>query len=411
MKYIKKILKKSTRVAPNVDEFKYKISQTTDKKEKARICYDYVKKYKSDLKFLGIILHQISNAAMLEDFIFAHYFIDLKGHKLIFDTAKTSTLKWLMYSCLWNLYRSGRNRDLITKQFFNKILKDFHNIKVLSPNPKLLKTYFGALSNMSLSDDFKDLVVNWFEKLTKEDFNSIYTRNMSSSLSGLICNCSMTTEQTTKILNSKFVLEYFDHLDFYNSKDMESFIKNNLAMINNLSDNIIFQYYFVKYRFIEKLRKIKIEMELIDLETEGGNFINNIENMLSFSLKKDTSFHKAIELNFKDLVFKWIDNKSMNVNHVNLSGETGLEIALEHNHKEIIRFLLLNGSKYTINSKNKSIIEESIKIKKKLDEEYCKTIQETFDNILGNTNYEKHLCSKVNSYIDKMNDIKILSNI
>lgn len=427
MKFLNLLFKKNS-IAPkniNMEGFEYAMSQSNET-EQALICYEYLKMI-HDYNFINKILHKISNLSMNNNQFFALKFIELNGHLILIKKLYTLKHKWLGYSALWNLFRFQENREKLEINFVKNILNDYDKIYFNKENSLLSKvqnTFFGALSNFSLNNRVKPIITLWISNLTKFP---IYNQEIFQSITGLLCNLCVDDNNLDLLLNfhtrkklekMKFVEFIFQKIELnytYENLDDENnttLIRNTLAMINNMLSYEKFHYLFIKYHFIEKFKLVKNKIN--NLQT---TLWDNITEQLDFDFNSN-SIHKAIKYDYKDLVYKWIKEKKFDINYFDNLGNTNLHIALENNNLEIARFLILNGANVNISNADnktpmdydKNFIDTTLKYKKKLNDIYLKNINKEFRKNLKGDKYEINLSNIINSYIDKIEDTRVLSD-
>jgi hypothetical protein len=374
--------------------------------EKALIAKKYISKFNQDNKLLVTIFRMASNEAISNN-IFSDKFVEIKGHEIMFEFATTPQLKWLSYSTLWNLFRTINVRENIKKSFLNKIINDYSNI--IKMEEKIVHVYFGALSNICLKDEFrKDLS----KFLCNINILPPLTEPILTSINGVLANLAVPDYNIPYLLKSNFVNNLFIKFEY---KENDILIRNTLAFLNNCATSTTlnqFKEFYIKNLLTEKLEKYS--------DIINNNFLTTlyltITNLLNY-IPGDTSLHLAIKNDIYDLAYEFINSKKFDINSINSQRNTPLHYALKpEKHKSIAKFLIYNNADYLEYNDNneraididKELINNCINNKRNLDNKYFEEIKKEFDNSIK-TKYEINLCGIINEYVDKTDDLAMMS--
>jgi ankyrin repeat protein len=373
--------------------------------DKAKLVRYYLDKYHNKPEIITKMTHISSNEAM-NNINFAINFVKLNCHIMIFNLSKTNNQKWLMYSCLWNLFRFGEVRSIVKKKFILKILKDN---QINNECPKVQNVYIGCLSNLSLNPKYKEYILKLFDLetmkivITKNDDD-----NILKSLCGLCANicvedklAELFIKKDLYIFIIKSMKETLIRLKY--TEMNTTLLKNFMALINNLSNIDNFIRPIIKYDLYESLSIVK-------LDKTNNNLVEFYENTMLIifqtnEINETTSLHLANKHKYKDLVLEKIQN-NFDINTKNKHGNTILHESLINKDFNLAKYYILSNADINIkNNEDKSpldlekdFVELLLVFKNKVDNSYKKGINKSFEN--NCPLYEKFLINSVYQYID-----------
>lgn len=373
----------------------------------------------NDLDYIQKCLHIASNEAMTNQ-IFSHQIIRDKTHIVMFEKAKNRKGKWLLYSCLWNLFRYEYIRNYVSNCFVGKILNDIDEIILLN-DLKVFNVYIGCLSNLALKDEHKINILTMLINLNNTQLKNILIidnlrLSFYTSLFGLLCNIAVNDDLTIRLMDSdlfSFLIKHWNDIIILEKKLNSVMIRNSLSLLNNLINNPKLIELFIEHQLYDTLLKIE------DYHDKTGNVDPHLEMLLpniTTALNIDkfsntTNLHLGNKFDKINIVLNHIIENNKDINIVDNLGNTILHNALQSNQLHNAKFYILcNANIYQLNNDNidpKTInpffIDNILDIKDKIHNNYKKTIISKV-----NTNhylYEKYIINEINEFIDIRPDI------
>lgn len=387
-----------------INETFQKVFNLGNETEKALICKEYLRKSsQTNSDLIGKIFHMISNESMTNR-VFSNKIIEIGLIPQMFSKCYTSRNKWLMYSAFWNLFRYEENRN-ISDNMINKIIIDCKYIFTINEN-RLYNTYFGCISNLCLNIDckpkFGQLIksINSLEEIEKLETILDFDNENCTSLFGLMANLAVDDEIVEDIIDCSVLHSIFKK---FNGKYVNTYKRNFLAMMSNLSTNKSFIKMFIKYKLIEQISND-------DNDITNGLY-QNILTTLNIPNNKTTSLHLANSNNFIDIIYEIIKNEEYNINVIDYQGNTVLHHALQNEKYSLAKFYIhCNANINQLNKKNESpltlkkdFVNKIVRDKDKIKSSYLSNINIRFDEHKFPM-YETNLCNIVESFIDKTDD-------
>ena len=311
-----------------------------------------------------------------------------------------------MYSTLWNIFRSSDVRNQIPLLFLQRIFNDYVNISQFNEE-RLYNVYFGALSNISLSNH-KNQILQFIKNI---DYPDKMDETNKTTISGLLANLSVDHDNAISVLSSKIFKGFIESID--GTEKTNVFLRNFLALLNNLHDVKSILYTFVKFKIVEKLQLFpKLENEI---DEEDIKFLYlGVKNMYDFHIS-ESSLHIANKNNFSDIIYKMIYEEECNLNVQDHKGNTVLHYALKNENFKLAKLYIVNNADCKILNKNnkspydfnKNFINKINNKRDKIVKAYYEDVKTFCDKEMGD-NYEINLCNIVNGFINKTKDLKVL---
>jgi len=420
--YIKKYLlthKIDKSCYTNFDQFRILVWNTTMNDTIKAVLFRIYLVQSNDLSYIQKCLHICSNEAMTNH-IFSIQIVREKTHFVMFEQAKHGKGKWLMYSCLWNLFRYQDIRNKVSNFFVKKLLNDIDEILLLN-DLKVYNVYIGCLSNLALKHEHKKNIQKMFINLNNNQLKKMLIINNSrleifTSLFGLLCNIAVDDNLADELINSdlfSFLIKHWNEI-INLANDMNStMIRNSLSLLNNLLNHPKLIELFIKHQLYNSL--LKIEHHYDNSTQVDQNIATLLPNITTaFNIDKfsnTTNLHLGNNFDKIKIVLNHIIEYNNDINIVDNLGNTILHNALQSNQLHKAKFYILcNANIYKLNRDNidpktinKDFVENVLTLKKKIHSDYKKTITKTVDT--KHYLYEKYIIDEINDYIDIRPDI------
>ena len=353
------------------------------------------------------LLTLVSNTAMVSE-TFSYKLMRLNTLEYIFIRLEDSKRKMLFYSIAWNIYRFPICRYHLSLSFCSKITKDFHNILINhSKDETVLNTFFGCLSNISLTNDkcrkiildfvFKDCNIKYLYILNEEQRKNIYA---------ILANISYSEQFEDRILKNKFIDKLVSTIEVNSNTNDVLLIKNFLVLNNNLLNNENYKKFFVNNNILQIYRRL--ENSNIHTNRHYSIFFNYMKSFFNVnSFNQLENLHIAIEQDMLDYIYMVIKNDKTLINLKNENGYTPLQLSLIIKNEKLIKFFVMSGANVNINDdinpRESESVQKYLKYKNNAEKYIHDNIEQIFDDNTSD-NYEKHIIPIVSSYIDIMDE-------
>ena len=396
--------------------------------DKAYIINKYLSN-SNDTSYISKLLYLLNNEAM-EDPNFVKHLVILDTHKMIFKKAKFQNEKWLMYSCFWNIFRHQIAREHLTTDFVKMIINDYKYVSTIN-SIKIYNVYFGCLSNISLSREYKEIICNLIiniKNIPKIKYILVNNHILNITVFGLIANICINHEQCNLIINCDFFKQIYNLkiinniIENINISDKIRWIKNILAFfINSEIINREFLPIFIQHNCITllyKMEKICSESDLVESD-EMEPLFDNIKNNLNLSNFDDTtSLHLSHKYEYKNITYDILINDNIDINIKDYDGDTILHNAIRSsNFDESIFYIMCNADVNIRNNNNVSpmdlntkFINNILNIKNNIHMINKKIIKTEIENE-NIFKYENGILDIINSYIDIRKDFSYLMEL
>lgn len=303
-----------------------------------------MKKYTDSLHIQRVACHSLSNLAM--QVMIASWIIQQNGFKLI-KTALSKfdydeKLCWLGSSAVWNLARPPRNRALIGKDGVRLM---FHILKIHRKTEKVTNTTIGALSNLSLCEELKDIIAEQKHVELVLSVLTYYCQQTSVSVmtsgAGLLANLAVSDAHASLLVKHGALATLFNLLQWSCNED-NTIYRNTCAALNNM---------VTAEHFLESLLHCRGVETLFDFlkNNEEELFTNLLENCL-VNIDVDakfqtTSFHLSC-MHGKLSILKSLINAypKTNLDILDEKQMTCLDYAITNGHSNIVEFLSKCGA-------------------------------------------------------------------
>jgi hypothetical protein len=317
-----------------------------------------MKRYGDSLHVQRVACHALSNLAM--QVRAARWIIQKGGFNLIRRCiAKFNgdhKLCWLASSAVWNLGRPPANRAVIGKEGVRLMLKILYEHR---NREKVANTAVGALSNLSLQEELKEMIaeeesLHLLIAVMSQHLSSESTSVLTSS-AGLLANLAVSDDFASAIVKKgalsilmKLLMWDRDNSNSSSSTGTvtgdDTLYRNTCAALNNLVTAQGFLDAFLRARGIEFVQ---------DFLKHNNNelYTNLLENCL-VNIDADTdvrtsslhlaAFHGKLPV-IKDLYFQ--DIHETDLDSVDGHRRTLLDYAIAGKHKHVIDFLCMCGAK------------------------------------------------------------------
>jgi len=403
----------------NFDQFRKLVWNTAVNETMKAVLFKIYLSQSDNIQYIQKFLHLASNEAMTNQ-IFSTQLIREKTHFVMFEKCTSQKSKWLMYSCFWNLFRYQEIRDKISNSFVKKILKDINNILLLD-DLKVYNVYIGCLSNLALKENHKLTIYKMLINLNNTQLEKILIidetrKDFFTSLFGLLCNIAVNDNIADGLIDSglfSFLIKHWNQIiNLINNIESSTMIRNSLSLINNLLNHPKLVELFIKYQLYDSLLKVEYYHENSEIvDPNLVTLLPNITSALNIERFSDTTnLHLANNFNKIKIVLDHIITQNKDINSVDILGNTILHNALQSNQLENASiYILCNANIHQLNEENidpktinKDFIDSVLMMKKKIHNDYKKTITKTV-----NTNYlyERYIIDEINNYIDIRPDI------
>ena len=338
-----------------------------------------MKKYSNVIQIQRVCCHALSNLAM--QVVVARWIMEKGGFKLIqkalIKFENDHKLCWLGSSAIWNLARPPANRQLIGKTGVQLMLKI---LKIHKNKEKVTNTTIGALSNLSLCDELKDIIaINKNIDIILDVLNEYCDKNIQSVLTsgaGLLANLAVSDAHANTLVNRNAlpillkVLSWnngilkSDNIPADQQQQMETLFRNTCAALNNMVTGDEFIDSFLVSKGVETIYSF---LNNNNSDLYNGLLENCLVHMECDISKPTTSIHLCSLHNKLDILKKLIlnNNNSIDLEIKDDKNMTCLDYAISMNHLDIIQFLTKLGcdsSKIKLNNDNErdSAIMEAI---------------------------------------------------
>lgn len=403
----------------NFDQFRKLVWNTAINETMKAVLFRIYLTQSNDSQYIGKFLHIASNEAMTNQ-IFSTQIIREKTHIIMFEKAKNKKEKWLMYSCLWNLFRYQDIRNKVTNYFVKKLLKDMDEICEMN-DLKVYNVYIGCLSNLALKEDHKKIIQKMLINLNNSQLEKILIIDKSrlpffTSLFGLLCNIAVNDNLTDELIDSElfyFLIKHWNEIINLENNLDSTLVRNSLSLLNNLINHPKLIELFIEHQLYDTLLRI---------ESHHDNFVPVNQNLatllpiITTALNIDrfsntTNLHLGNNFDKIKIVLNHIIEKNKDINIVDNLGNTILHNALQSNQLQNAKFYILcNADIYQSNNDNinpktinKDFIDNVLITKDKIHNDYKKKIRNKV-----NTNhylYERYIIDEINDFIDIRPDI------
>ena len=403
----------------NFDQFRNLIWNTAVNETMKAVLFRIYLKQSNDNQYIQKCLHLASNEAMTNQ-VFSTQIIREKTHLVMFKQAKNRKGKWLMYSCLWNLFRYQDIRNKVRDFFVKKLLNDIDEILLLN-DLKVYNVYFGCLSNLALKENHKINIQKMLINLNNIQLKKILIIDESklsffTSIFGLLCNIAVNDNLTDGLIDSKlfsFLIKHWNEIINLTNNMNSAMIRNSLSLLNNLIPNSKLIELFIEHHLYDSLLKIEYHHDNDDIvDPNLGTLLPNITAALKIEkFSNTTNLHLGNNFDKIKIVLNHIIKQNKDINIIDNLGNTILHNALQSNQLQNAKFYILcNANIYQLNNANidpktinKDFIDNVLVTKDKIHNNYKKTIISKV-----NTNhylYEKYIIDEINDYIDIRPDI------
>jgi len=374
----------------------------------------------NNINYIQKFCHIASNEAMTNE-IFSTQLIREKTHYIIFEKCDSAKSKWLMYSCFWNLFRYQDIRNKISNNFVQKIIDDIDDILEMD-DQKVYNVFIGCLSNLALKDNHKinihKMLINLnhtqLEKLLIIDEKRL---SFFTSLFGLLCNIAVNDDLVDELIESElfsFIIKHWNQIiNLVCVMESSTMIRNSLSLLNNLINHPKLIELFIEYQLYNTL--LKIEYYHDNSEVVDPNLVTLLPNITSaLNIQKfsdTTNLHLANNFDKIKIVLNHIIVQNKDINIVDNLGNTILHNALQSNQLEnACIYILCDANIHQLNEENidpktinKDFVENVLTMKKRIHNDYKKTITKTVDT--KHYLYEKYIIDEINDFIDIRPDI------
>jgi len=286
-----------------------------------------------------ITCHIISNLALNEDH--ALFMINCGIIRSLTNLLKVfkgkDKLIWKCTSAIWNLCRPVDIEQHIPDELPQLI---FECLDASRTFPKSVHTCFGALSNLALvkPDETAEIFT---EKVLIIMSNIVYEFKDVSMITGhfgaMVANISVNSTVANKFVENDLIRILIECLK---QTDERSSVKHIVAAIHNLSDIPLFCYFLCDCQGVEVLRNIQNEFG-----EDISDFVVGVFELASLPTGATTSLQVAVmccDLTTTIEILK--QNGGLEIK--TLENKTALDLAIENNKYEIVRFLLATGAKF-----------------------------------------------------------------
>jgi ankyrin repeat protein len=312
-----------------------------------------MKRFSESMHVQRVACHALSNLAM--QVVAARWIIQKGGFALIKKSiAKFHSdhkLCWLASSATWNLARPPANHGLIGRDGVRLMLQILFEHR---DREKVANTAVGALSNLSLQEELKDVIA-------EEGHLDLLVAVMSQHLgvasipvltsgAGLLANLAVSDEHASVIVQ-KGALKILMKLLAWRAQEDETLYRNTCAALNNLVTAEGFLPAFLRAEGIECVYGFL-----------AGNsnelYVNLLENCLinidADSNVRTTSLHLAA---FHGQLGVLRELYAKNVHGIDLDACDGhkrtlLDYAIAENHGDVVDFLCRCGARNHSRSSN-----------------------------------------------------------
>jgi len=304
---------------------------------------DIMKKYTHSLAIQRVTCHALSNIAM--QVVAARWIVQKHGFELILKAVdnflEDHKLCWLASSAVWNLARPPANRSSIGSAGAKAMLRI---LKQHRKREKVTNTAIGALSNLSLLDNLKDMIA------TTENMDLVLAvlshamlaerSSVMTSGAGLLANIAVSDDYAAKLIKHNALEIVLPLLKWEQEED--TLFRNTCAALNNL---------VTAQGFLESfLRSKGLEIVLKFLEKHNDeSFSGLLENCLAtIDAEKDvetTSLHySCYHGKLAEFDYLYNQQRDFNLNEADQRNMTCLDYAISSNHANLVKHLCKIGA-------------------------------------------------------------------